>query len=328
MRDQDQSHSEHDYDGGGHGGDGHGSHGHGTSDRGRRVLAYALAINTAFVVVELVGAYLSGSLALFADAVHMVTDSASIGLALFAAWIATRPADAKRTYGYQRAEVLGALANAVFLLVVVGYVLVDAVQRFQNPQPVDATIVVGVGVVGLLANLAAAYVLMGKRDLLNVEGAFLHLLADAAGSVAAIVAGVAIAATGWNIIDPVFAVLISVLILYSMQDLLGEAVNILLQGTPSGVDVDEVTAYLADLPGVIDVHDVHVWALSSSEYTLTAHVVVTDEMDSDDVVSVCRQRLSDEYGVGHATIQVESKGFVHEVDFDCYADVGEETSEV
>ena len=328
MSDHDHSHSEHDYDGEGHSKGCHVGPAHGTGDRGRRVLAYALAINTAFVAVELLGAYLSGSLALLADAIHMVTDSASIALALFAAWIATRPADAKRTYGYQRAEVLGALANAIFLLVVVGYVLVDALQRFQNPQPIDATIVVGVGAVGLLANLAAAYVLVGKRDLLNVEGAFLHLLADAAGSVAAILAGLAIAATGWYVIDPIFAVLISALILYSMQDLLGEALNILLQGTPSEVDVNEITAYLADLPGVVDVHDVHVWALSSSEYALTAHVVVTDEMDTDDVVTVCRRRLSDEFGVGHATIQVESEGYVHEIDFDCYADVDEETSEV
>jgi cobalt-zinc-cadmium efflux system protein len=301
----------------------HAGHDHTAADRGQRVLAYALAINTAFVVVELAGAYLSGSLALLADAVHMVTDSASIGLALFAAWIATRPADAKRTYGYQRAEVLGALANAIFLLAVVGYVLFDAYRRFQDPQPIDATIVVGVGAIGLLANLAAAYVLLGKRDLLNVEGAFLHLLADAAGSVAAIAAGLAIAATGWSVLDPIFALLISALILYSMGDLLREAVNILLQGAPAGVDVAEITRYLADLPGVVDVHDVHVWALSSSEYALTAHVVVTDEMDSDDVVGLCRRRLRDEFGIGHATVQVESEGYVHEVEFDCYADVSE-----
>lgn len=313
MSDHDHGHGGHDH--------GHGGHDHDHSDRGRRALTYALAINTAFVVVELAGAYLSGSLALFADAVHMVTDSASIGLALFAAWIATRPADEKRTYGYQRAEVLGGLANAVFLLVVVGYVLVDAIGRFQNPQPIEANIVVGVGVVGLLANLGAAYVLMGKRDLLNVEGAFLHLLADAAGSVAAIVAGLTIAATGWYIIDPIFAVGISALILYSMKDLLLEALNILLQGTPSDVEVGEISAYLTDLPGVVDAHDVHVWALSSSEYALTAHVVVTDEIDSDDVVGLCRRRLRDEFGVDHATIQVESEGYVHEVDFDCYATV-------
>lgn len=318
--------SEHGRDHDGRGRGGH-DHSHDARDRGRRALAYALVINTAFVVVELVGAYLSGSLALLADAVHMVTDSASIGLALFAAWIATRPADEKRTYGYQRAEVLGALANALFLLVVVGYVLVDAFQRFSDPRPIDATIVVGVGAVGLLANLAAAYVLLGKRDLLNVEGAFLHLLADAAGSLAAIAAGLAIAATGWYVLDPLFAVLISALILYSMQDLLREAVNILLQGAPAEVDVAEVTRYLADLPGVVDVHDVHVWALSSSEYALSAHVVVTDEMDSDDVVALCRRRLRDEFGVGHATVQVESEGYVHEVEFDCYAGVHDDASE-
>lgn len=317
----DQPDSSHDHDDHTHGhshSHDHGGHSHDHSGRGRRVLAYALAINTAFFAIELVGARLSGSLALFADAIHMITDSGSIALALFAAWVATRPADAQRTYGYQRAEVLGALANAVFLVVVVGYILFDAFQRFQHPTPIDTSIVIGVGVVGLGANLAAAYVLVGSRDLLNVEGAFLHLLADAAGSVAAIVAGIAISLTGWYLLDPLFAVGISALILYSMKDLLFEAVNILLQGAPRGVDVAEVTRYLSAMPGVIDVHDVHVWALSSNTYALTAHVVVTDETNSDDVIATCRRRLRDEFDIGHATIQVESEGYVHEVDFDCY----------
>lgn len=314
MADDGRDHAGHAHD--------HAGHAHYVGDRGRRALTYALLINTAFVAVELVGASLSGSLALLADAVHMVTDSASIGLALFAAWIATRPADEKRTYGYGRTEVLGALANAVFLLVVVAYVLFDAVRRFRDPQAIDASIVVGVGTVGLLANLAAAYVLLGDRDLLNVEGAYLHLLADAAGSVAAIVAGLAVAATGWYVIDPVFAVLISVLIVYSMRDLLVEAINVLLQGTPAGVDVREVASYLEGLSGVVDVHDVHVWALTSSEYAMSAHVVATDEVETDDVVRVCRRRLREKFDIGHATIQVESEGYVHEVDFDCYGPDG------
>ena len=149
-------------------------------ERSMRALAAALLINTAFFVVELVGAYYADSLTLLADAVHMLTDSASIALALVAAWIATRPADEKRTYGYGRAEVLGAFLNALFLLATVGYILYDAYSRFQEPQPVDPTVVIVVGVVGLAANLAAASLLSGHRDLLNVEGAFLHLLADAA----------------------------------------------------------------------------------------------------------------------------------------------------
>jgi cobalt-zinc-cadmium efflux system protein len=142
-----------------------------------------------------------------------------------------------------------------------------------------------------------------------------------------VAAGLAIAATGWNVLDPVFALLISALILYSMQDLLREAVNVLLQGTPAGIDVGEVTGYLADLPGVVDVHAVHVWALSSTEYALTAHVVVTDETGTDEVVTLCRRRLRDEFGIGHATVQVESEGYVHEVDFDCYGDPGDGVSE-
>ena len=225
--------------GGGHGDhDGDGDHDHHDhSNASRRALALALAINTAFLVVELAGALLADSLALFADAVHMLTDSASLGLALFAAWVATRPADSKRTYGYHRAEIIGALVNGLLLIAAVGYVLVDAYHRFQNPRPVDPLVVVGVGAVGLGANLAAAWALSSHREALNVEGAFLHLVADAAGSVAAIAAGLVIWATGIYLVDPLFALLIAALVLYSTRDLLADSLNVLLQGTPRGVDI-------------------------------------------------------------------------------------------
>ncbi|WP_049971860.1 cation diffusion facilitator family transporter [Haladaptatus cibarius] len=288
-----------------------------SGDTSFRALTIALVINTIFFVVELVGALYSGSLTLLADAVHMLADSASLGLALFAAWISARPADARRTYGYQRAEVLGALGNGLLLLVAVGYVLFDSLRRFGNPQPIDAELVVVVGVLGLLANLAGAWVLSEHRGILNVEGAFLHLVADALGSVAAIAVGIALVFTDLYILDPLFAVFVALLVLYSAKDLFGESLNILLQGTPAGIDVDEVRAYLTDLPGVVEAHDVHVWSLSSTQYTLSAHVAVEEGVDPDAVLRHCQQELGEQFDIDHATIQVESASYTHTLDFDC-----------
>lgn len=283
-----------------------------------RALALALAINTVFFVIELGGALYADSLTLFADAIHMLTDSASIGLALFAAWVATRPPDARRTYGYQRTEVLGALANGLFLLLTVGYIVYEAIGRFQNPPSVQPKVIIVVGVVGLLANLAAAYVLMGDRDNLNVEGAFLHLLADTGSSVATVVVGIVLLYTDFLLLDPIFAILIAAVILYSTRGLLGDSLNILLQGTPGDLDVDEIRAFLMELDGVVDVHDVHVWALSSEEYALSAHLVVSEGVDSDRVLERSRSALAARFDVGHATIQIESPTYSHTVDLGCY----------
>ncbi|MFC7044412.1 cation diffusion facilitator family transporter [Halobacteriaceae archaeon GCM10025711] len=295
-------------------------HDHGGGEvRSLRPLAVAFAINTAFLVVEFAGAVWANSLTLLADAAHMLTDSASLLLALAAAWVAARPADARRTYGYQRAEVLGALANGVFLLAVVGYIVFDAVQRFQDPEPVRPLVVVGVGVLGLAANLAAAGMLAGDRENLNVRGAFIHLLADAAGSVAAIVVGLVLAVTDWYVLDPAFAVVVAALVLYSTFDLLRDSVNILLQGTPRDVDLGEVRSFLAGIEGVVEVHDVHVWALSASEYSLSAHVVVAEDTDGDAVLRRCQATLGERFGIDHATIQVESPSHVETTDVDCYS---------
>ena len=296
--------------------DGH-SHDHAVN-ASTRALLIALGINTAFFAVELVGAWLADSLTLFADAAHMLTDSASLGLALFAAWVAARPADTKRTYGYHRAEVLGALANGLFLLGVVGYILFEAYQRFQDPQSVDATLVIVVGVVGLVANLAAAWTLNDHRDSLNVEGAFLHLMADAAGSVAAIALGVALTLTDLYVLDPLFALLIAGLVLYSTKDLLSDSLNILLQGTPRDVDVERVADALDRVDGVEGVHDVHVWALDSTRTALSAHLVTRSGTDADEVLRRAQSVLGGEFGIDHATLQVESDDCVETGDFDCY----------
>lgn len=312
--------ADHAHDDGDHGHD-HGdhSHSHDHGDGNVRGLAVALAINTVFFVVELAGALYADSLTLLADAAHMITDSASLALALFAAWMAARPADQRRTYGYQRAEILGALANGVFLLGVVGYILYDAVQRFQDPRPIKPLVVVGVGIVGLAANLLAAYAIHGGRENLNVKGAYLHLLADAAGSVAAILLGVALYFTDFYVLDPLFAVLIAGLVLYSTQDLLTESVNILLQGAPEDVPIPEVVEVLESIDGVHEAHDVHVWALSSGQYACTAHVVVEEDADRDAVLDRCRHLLGERFDVDHATIQIETpSGECETADFDCY----------
>ncbi len=295
----------------------HAGHDH-AADASLRALALALAINTAFLVVEFVGALYADSLTLLADAVHMLTDSASLGLALLAAWVATRPADAKRTYGYQRAEVLGAFLNGVFLLATVVYIVYDAVRRFRDPRAVRPLVVVGVGLLGLGANLAAAWVLRRNREILNVEGAFVHLLADALGSVAAVAVGVALFYTDLLVLDPLFAVLVAGLVLYSAKDLLADSLNILLQGTPREVELTEVRRYLETLPGVVEVHDVHVWALSSTDYALSAHVVVAEGTDPDSVLAHCRSELGRTFDIDHATLQIESESYSHVADFDCY----------
>lgn len=309
-------HSHDDHEGTGHGDEhAHGEEGHGDL----RSLGAALAINTAFFAVELVGALYADSLTLLADAAHMLTDSASLGLALFAAWVAARPADRRRTYGYQRAEILGALANGLFLLGVVGYILYDALQRFRDPRAVKPLVVVGVGVLGLAANLAAAALLHGGRENLNVKGAYLHLLADAGGSVAAIVLGVALYLTDFYVLDPLLAVLIAALVLYSTKDLLAESVNILLQGAPEDVPIPEVVAALDGIEGVREAHDIHVWALASGKYACTAHVVVEADADRDAVLDRCRHVLGEEFSVDHATIQIETpSGECERADFDCY----------
>ncbi|WP_231186873.1 cation diffusion facilitator family transporter [Haladaptatus sp. DYF46] len=306
--------------GGGHGHDHGGGHGHDHGGSGnRRALKIALVINTAFFVVEIAGALYANSLTLLADAAHMLTDSASILLALFAAWIATLDADSKRTYGYQRAEILAALANGVFLVIIVVYVAYEAVMRFQNPQDVKALPTIVVGIVGLGANLAGAYVLHGGRDSLNVEGVYLHLLTDAAGSLAAIALGVGLYVSDLYILDPLFSLVIAALVLYSAKDLLVESTNILLQGTPSSIDVDDITETLRGLDGTEDVHDVHVWALTNRSLACSAHVVVRDDADRDAVLDAARQVLSERHDIGHATIQIESEsGDCETADFDCY----------
>jgi cobalt-zinc-cadmium efflux system protein len=281
------------------------SHHHGRNGNRRR-LALACGLSVVYMLAELVGGLITGSLALLADAGHMLSDAAALLLSLFALWIAQRPPTPKRTWGYHRTEILAALANGATLVGISIFVLVEAVDRFRHPEAVEAPLMMGIAVGGLVVNLISLRILSGgKEDSLNVRGAWLHVLTDALGSVQAIAAGALIWAFGWNWADPVASVLISLLVIYSAWDLLRETLGVLMEGTPGHIDVHEVRETLAGIDGVVAVHDLHVWTITSGMETLSAHVVVEDESTACATLAQCRSKLHDRFGIDHLTIQVE-----------------------
>lgn len=287
-------------------------HSHGTATGAHRSrLLTALLITLTVMGAEVIGGLISGSLALLADAAHMLTDAAGVGLALLAAWFASRPATPERTFGYQRSEVLAAVVNALLLFGVAGFVLVEAVRRFTSPPPEVATgLMLGVAVVGLVANTISLLVLRGgQQESLNVRGAYLEVLGDLLGSAAVIVAAIVIALTGYTQADPIASALIGLMILPRTWGLLREAVDVLLEATPRGVDLTQVRQHLLDTPGVIDVHDLHAWTITSGLPVLSVHVVVAQDVLADggggrvlDSLGVC---LAGHFDVEHCTFQLE-----------------------
>ncbi|MCW2847388.1 MAG: cation transporter [Marmoricola sp.] len=291
-------------------GSGH-DHGHQAGrakDRSR--LRLVLLVTLSVAVVELVGAFLSGSLALFADAGHMFTDTAAIVLALSASYVATLPASPRRTFGYHRAEILAALINGVVLLGVCGYLAYAGVVRLLDPVAVDAPQMLAFAAVGLVANLVSVSLLATRREeSLNMRGAFLEVLSDAFGSAAAIVAGLVVLTTGFDRADSIASLAIAVLILPRAWSLLRDCVSVLLEAAPPGVDVEVVRRHLAGAAGVTDVHDLHAWQITSGMAALSAHVTVTDEaLDSRGVGQILDELgecVASHFGIDHATFQVE-----------------------
>jgi cobalt-zinc-cadmium efflux system protein len=272
----------------------------------RRALGGALALVLGFTVVEVVAGYLAESLALLADAGHMLGDAGALGLALFAAWLGSRPATPGRSFGYRRAEILAALANGVALVAISIWIVVEAVQRFRDPVEPRGGWVLAVGVAGLALNLAAALLLRRRRsESLNVQGALRHVLADALGSLGVVVAGAVVLATGWSYVDPLVAVGIALLVLASSWTLLRDSVAILLESAPRGMDVDEIGRALVDVEGVREVHDLHVWTITSGFPTLSAHVLVGQDADCHGKRRELERLLADRFGVTHTTLQVE-----------------------
>ncbi len=291
-------------------------HDHGGGTAGQRHwgrLIAALAITCTVMVVEVIGAAVTGSLALLSDAGHMLTDAAGLAIALAATWLAARPADQRWTFGWQRAEVLAALVNGVLLTVVAVLVLVEGIQRWQHPPEVAAPGMLAIGALGLIANLVALLLLRGgQRESINVRGAYLEVLGDLIGSVAVIVAAIVIVTTGWQRADAAASVAIAVLILPRALALLRSVAKVLLEGTPDDLRLAEVRTHLEGVEGVVAVHDLHAWTITSGVPVLTAHVVVDDTVLAPEnfcaALDAMQGCLRGHFDVEHSTFQLEPAG--------------------
>lgn len=274
----------------------------------QRRLSIALAITGLTTIVEVVGGLMSNSLALLGDAGHMFTDTLALGLSLVALTLAKRPATQKRTYGFHRAEVLAALTNGAILILIAVFIFYEAYQRFVDPPEVKGGLMLGVAAVGLVANVVGISILRsaGRRNL-NVKGAFLHMWSDAASSVGVIAAGVIILVTGWTVADPLISILIGVLILRGAAGLVLESSDILLEAVPKHLDVIQISSALKEIGGIRDVHDMHLWTITSGVYALSCHVLIEDQTvsNSSQIVEEINKTLSQKFGVAHSTLQLE-----------------------
>ena len=278
-------------------------------ERGRsnRALGWALVITVLFTVVEAVGGFVSGSLALLADAGHMLADAGALALSLFAARIAARPPSAGKTYGWYRVEILAALVNGAVLLVVTGWIVIEAVRRLAEPAPIRPGILFTIATLGLAANLAAVVLLhRGKGESLNVHGAYLHVLSDIVGSLGAIAAGAVILATGWLAADALISIGLSLLLLASALRLVRKSVDVLLEAAPAHVSMPELEAAIAAVPNVRGVHDLHVWTVSSGIVAMSGHATVPDPGQHQSVLEEITRRVKD-FGIQHVTVQLEKE---------------------
>jgi len=271
----------------------------------RRRLLLAFAITLVVMVVELVGSSLSGSLALLADAGHMLADAAALAVALFAAWIAQRPATAQRSFGFMRLEVFAALVNGAVLIVIAIGIAVEAWRRLHAPPAVNGALLIGVAAVGLLANVAAVAILhRGHEHSLNQRGAYLHVMGDLLGSIGALAAGAIVLAFGWTPADPLISVLIGALILVSAWRLVKESTDVLLEATPRHIALSDVHERIASVPGVDSVHDLHLWTVTSGVVAMSGHLVVKNPTDNQPVLQEVQGRMR-ALGIAHVTVQVE-----------------------
>ncbi len=300
----DHDHAGHDHAGHGHG-HGHAGHHHAPATFGR-AFAIGISLNLTFVLAEFVFGVRAGSLALTADAGHNLGDVLGLVLAWAGTVLATRAPTPRRTYGLRRFSILAALGNGALLLIAVGAIGMEAIQRLLAPAPVQSGTVIIVALLGIGINLGTALLFMRGRDRdLNIRGAFLHMLGDAAASAGVVVAQLVIRFTGWYWIDPAVGLALVVLIMWSTWGLLRESIDLALDAVPSGIDPEAVTGYLSELPGVLEVHDLHIWGMSTTNVALTAHLIRPDGGDDDALLArVCRD-LHTRFGIEHATIQIE-----------------------
>lgn len=286
-------------------------HSHAPANYGR-AFAVGVVLNTAFVAVEATFGVLSNSLALVADAGHNLSDVLGLLLAWGASILATRQPTQRRTYGLRRTSILAALLNAVLLLVAVGGISWEAIGRFGEPSEVAGGTVVFVAMVGIAINTATALMFMaGRKNDLNIRGAFMHMAADAGVSLGVVIAGVAILLTGWLWLDPVMSLLIGAVILIGTWGLLRDSVNLALDAVPEGIDAPNVQEYLVGLPSVVQVHDLHIWGMSTTEPALTAHIVLSDAAAGEALLGQATRELHDRYGIEHVTLQLETGETAH-----------------
>lgn len=277
----------------------------------KQSLVIALALTGSFFVVELLGGIFTNSLALLADAGHMITDLAALALSLFAFKISARPATHEKTYGYLRVEILAALANGLFLVLVAVFIFYEAFRRIMAPPVVKGGAMLAVASVGLIANLITAGLLYRtQHENLNIRGAFLHVMGDTLGSLGAIAAGIAMVVSQWYMADPIVSVIVAVLVLYSSWQLVRESVDVLLEGTPSHLNISNILADLGSISGVVSVHDLHVWSITSGMPALSCHVVARHGEDPSAVLAALSRLMKEKYHIEHTTIQIEMESWV------------------
>ncbi|MEJ2082517.1 MAG: cation diffusion facilitator family transporter [Acidobacteriota bacterium] len=278
--------------------------------RNRRRLSWSLGLVCAYMVAEFAGGFVTGSLALMADAGHMLSDAGSLALALFALWLAEQPSPSRHTWGYFRTEILAALANGAALVAVSIFIFVEAYHRLATMPSVRGELMMGIAIGGLAVNLIGLRILHGGKDeSLNLKTVWLHVLADTLGSIQAIVAGLLIWLLGWNWADPVASLLIGLLVIYSSWNVLKESVAVLMESSPGEIDVDEVYCAMRAVNGAVDVHDLHIWTITSGLIALSAHVRCDSGFDRDELLSRMKQHLESSFGIGHITLQIESSAY-------------------
>jgi cobalt-zinc-cadmium efflux system protein len=298
------------------------THGHSSSraERSRRRLLTVLALTALYMLAEAAGGWWTNSLALLADAGHMLTDVAALTLALMAVWFGARPATPSKTFGYHRLEILAALVNGVALVVMALLIFYQAYERWHEPRVVESNLMIVVAVGGLFVNLACAWLLHGDHtDDLNVRGAWLHIMGDALGSVGAIIAGVLMSVYGWYQADALFSAAIALLIIWSSWHLIKESTNVLLEGTPAHINLASVEEAIRLTEGVEGVHDLHVWTITSGREALSAHVVHARTVVQPELLKELRVKLHDRFGVDHLTLQMETEDFEDETFHFCHA---------
>jgi len=289
------------------------THRHDRTSESSRRLRIVLLLTAGYMIAEAIGGWLTGSLALLADAGHMFTDAAALILALTAVWFGSRPATPKKTFGYYRLEIIAALVNGVALVVIALLIFYGAYQRWLDPPIVRTGPMILIAIGGLVINLICAWILHGRDEIdLNMRGAWLHVMGDALGSIAAIVAGICMMFFGWYAADPFFSVVISLLIIVGSVRLIRESTNILLEGTPAHINLAAVEDAILDTAGVNNVHDLHVWTITSGREALSAHVIHAYSISQPDLLKELRTKLHDRFGVDHLTIQMETPDFEDE----------------